>query len=100
MVSNLMKKDPQKEAATEEQLPPKQPDNNQKEAKKSRRKRKKQYRIRKFPIWLRIIVILIIAIFALIAGLMVGYGVLGDGNPIEVLDMETWQHIIDIIGDE
>lgn len=70
--------------------------------KKERRhkKRKQKYRIRAFPIWLRVIVVLILAIVALILGLMVGYGVIGDGNATDVLKQETWQHIVDIISKE
>lgn len=54
-------------------------------------------RRRIFPIWLRIVVVLIFSAAALVAGLMVGYGVVGDGNPIDALRIETWQHIIDIV---
>ncbi|HLS66174.1 MAG TPA: DNA-directed RNA polymerase subunit beta [Pseudogracilibacillus sp.] len=68
-----------------------------KEERKVRRNEKKQYHIRKFPIWLRMIVVVILAIIALIAGLMFGYGVLGDGNPFDVLQKDTWFHIRDII---
>ncbi|WP_240189876.1 DNA-directed RNA polymerase subunit beta [Bacillus sp. P14.5] len=28
---------------------------------------------------------------------MIGYGVIGDGKPMDVLDKSTWQHIIDIV---
>lgn len=59
--------------------------------------RDKRPRIRIFPIWLRIIIVIILAIFALVGGLMIGYGIIGDGNPIDVLKVETWQHIIDIV---
>ncbi|CAM5192005.1 DNA-directed RNA polymerase subunit beta OS=Ureibacillus acetophenoni OX=614649 GN=SAMN05877842_10187 PE=4 SV=1 [Ureibacillus acetophenoni] len=37
--------------------------------------------------------ILIVAIL----GLMIGYGVIGDGNPIDALNWNTWQHMLDII---
>jgi hypothetical protein len=60
-------------------------------------KRKKPARVRVFPIWLRIIIFIILALFALIAGLMIGFGVLGDGTPLDALKVETWQHIIDIV---
>lgn len=53
-----------------------------------------------FPIWLRIIVVLILSVAALIAGLMIGYGIVGDGVPTDVLKFETWQHIIDIVKKE
>ncbi|MFC3040425.1 DNA-directed RNA polymerase subunit beta [Virgibacillus xinjiangensis] len=56
-----------------------------------------QPRRRVFPIWLRIIVVILLAAIALIAGLMIGYSVLGDGNPLEILRAETWEHIYDIV---
>lgn len=59
---------------------------------------KKTYwvQIRMFPIWLRIILCIILLVGAAAAGLMVGYGVLGDGAPKDALKWETYQHILDI----
>lgn len=65
-----------------------------------RKKRKEKYRVRIVPIWLRVIIVLLLAVVALVLGLMVGYGVIGDGNATEVLRKETWQHIIDIVTKE
>lgn len=59
--------------------------------------RKKRPRRRIFPIWLRIIFIAICCIVALAAGLMIGFGVIGDGVPSDALKRETWQHIIDFV---
>lgn len=64
---------------------------------KSRRKQNRKLRIRKFPILLRIVVVLILLCISLALGLMVGFGVLGDGNPTDALNKDTWQHIIDIV---
>lgn len=51
-----------------------------------------------FPIWLRIIVIFLLALFALILGMVVGFSVLGDGdNPLDVLTFDFWRHVLDII---
>lgn len=50
------------------------------------------------PIWLRIIIVLSLSAIALVLGLMIGYGMLGDGAPLDVLKKETWQHIADIVG--
>lgn len=69
----------------------------QKKLQKEEKRTAKFPRIRVFPIWLRIIVISILCVAALVVGLMVGYGVIGDGPPTEVLKKETWQHIIDIV---
>ncbi|WP_087973604.1 DNA-directed RNA polymerase subunit beta [Oceanobacillus rekensis] len=66
---------------------------------KQKEEKRKNIRPRRriFPIWLRIIVVSIIAAAALVAGLMIGYGILGDGVPTDALKKETWQHIKDII---
>jgi len=57
----------------------------------------KRQRRRLLPIWLRIIIVLVICVVALIIGLMIGYGFIGDGNPSDALKIDTWQHIIDIV---
>lgn len=56
-----------------------------------------KWRIRLIPIWLRILILLVAVVIAAVAGAMVGYGVLGGGNPMEVLEKETWQHILDLV---
>ncbi|GAB3045107.1 DNA-directed RNA polymerase subunit beta [Virgibacillus ainsalahensis] len=69
----------------------------QKEKQKEEKRTKAKQRRRVFPIWLRIIVVLLLAAGALIIGLMIGFGVIGDGNPIEILNKETWEHVVDIV---
>lgn len=74
----------------------------EKSAKTRKEKRKtgqtgKTARVRIFPVWLRIILVFILSVAALVAGLMIGYGVIGDGTPTDALKVETWQHIIDIV---
>ena len=49
-----------------------------------------------FPIWLRILLVILLLVGAAMAGLMVGYGILGDGEPKDALKWETYQHMIDI----
>ena len=63
------------------------------------RARNKEMPIRRiFPIWLRVIVIFLLAFFALILGMIVGYTFLGDGeNPLDVLTFDFWRHVLDII---
>ncbi|MDC3425009.1 DNA-directed RNA polymerase subunit beta [Aquibacillus sp. 3ASR75-11] len=65
----------------------------QKEEKKQNKKPKRRI----FPIWLRIIVVLLLCGLALIAGLMLGFGVIGDGNPTDILDRSIWEHILNLI---
>ncbi len=64
--------------------------------KKSERKRQRAtHRI--FPIWLRLIVVFVLIIAAVILGLVIGYSVLGDGEPLDVLTFELWERIIHIM---
>lgn len=69
----------------------------QKKKQKEEKRKNKKPRLRIFPIWLRLLVVSILCIVALGAGLMIGYGGLGDGEPRDALKWETWQHIIDIV---
>src|SRR5690625_2945101 len=72
----------------------------EKEKRRQERIKNKKPIRRIFPIWLRIIVVFIFSVAALIAGLMIGYGIVGDGVPTDALKFETWQHIIDIVKKE
>ncbi|MFC7319332.1 DNA-directed RNA polymerase subunit beta [Halobacillus campisalis] len=65
--------------------------------KKPVEKRPGSSRRRAVPIWLRIVLVLVLSVVALVVGLMIGYGVIGDGNPLDALNWSTWQHIIDIM---
>lgn len=55
------------------------------------------FRLRLIPIWLRVVILLLLWFLITIIGLMIGFGVLGDGNPLDVLDWDTWQHIFNIM---
>ena len=57
----------------------------------------KIYQTRLIPIWLRIVIVLALAIIACTVGLMIGYGVIGDGKAMDALKWETYQHILDLI---
>lgn len=70
----------------------------QREEDKNRRKRaRKRDRIRMFPIWLRLVVIVVCCALSLVGGVMFGFGVIGDGKPLDALSFETWQHILDLM---
>lgn len=45
----------------------------------------------------KIIFIILLGLILLVVGLMVGYGVIGKGNPFEVFSGKTWSHITDFI---
>jgi|GEM_PF-4232987 len=65
---------------------------------KERKRRKKlKYRRRKFPIILRVLLILALFAASLVLGLMFGYGILGQQEAKEILEKDVWQHIIDIV---
>lgn len=40
-------------------------------------------------------IVIILAVILFVIGLMIGYGVIGDGKMTEVLKASTWQHIFD-----
>ncbi|GAJ38367.1 DNA-directed RNA polymerase subunit beta [Saccharococcus caldoxylosilyticus] len=67
-----------------------------KEETRAERRRRFQ-RTRLIPIWLRLIIVAVLMAISLAAGAMIGYGVIGDGNPFDVFHRSTWQHIIDIV---
>jgi len=60
----------------------------------------RKIRIRLIPIWLRVILVALAMSVSLVLGTMVGYGVLGDGKPLDALKPSTWQHIVDLVEKE
>ncbi|RFA36781.1 hypothetical protein CAI16_03530 [Virgibacillus dokdonensis] len=86
-----------KQQETEAHNEPSHYNQDKENGKQTPNKKSVRLRVRIFPIWLRIIVTLLFCMIALVVGLMVGYGVIGDGSPLDVLKIETWQHIIDIV---
>ncbi|WP_453993096.1 DNA-directed RNA polymerase subunit beta [Bacillus nitroreducens] len=68
--------------------------NTEKEPKK---KRERKIRIRLIPIWVRILLVIVLFAASIIIGVVVGYGVIGDGKPSDALKKSTWQHVIDIV---
>lgn len=49
---------------------------------------------RRFPLVVRILLFVYIAIIIFFVGLMMGYGILE--NPFEIFRLETWEHIINL----
>lgn len=49
---------------------------------------------RRFPLIVRILLFVYIAVIVFFVGLMIGFGILD--NPIEVFRLETWEHIINL----
>lgn len=94
------KRKKQQPAETEKTTSEKHTRKQYKQHQKAEKKKQIKPRRRVFPIWLRLIVVILLAAAALMAGLMIGYGLLGDGNPLDALRLETWQHLIDIVMQE
>lgn len=57
----------------------------------------KRVRIRLIPIWLRLLLLAVFMFAALMAGAVVGYGVLGGGKATDVFKASTWTHIRDLV---
>lgn len=57
----------------------------------------KKIKVRLIPIWLRVLIVIFLTVISLIAGIITGYAVLGDGKPQDALKKETWTHIVDLV---
>ncbi|HSI68194.1 MAG TPA: DNA-directed RNA polymerase subunit beta [Planococcus sp. (in: firmicutes)] len=66
-------------------------------SKKEEPKKTLWVQVRLFPIWLRILLVLAVIVVAAMLGVMVGYGIIGDGEPKDALRWSTWRHIWDIM---
>lgn len=71
-----------------------------KASKEKEQDRPRKVRIRLIPIWLRLILVALAMSISLMLGAMVGYGVLGDGKPLDALKPSTWQHLVDLVEKE
>lgn len=52
---------------------------------------------RLIPIWLRLLIVAILVGISITVGVMVGYGVIGDGEALDALKISTWKHLLDLI---
>jgi DNA-directed RNA polymerase subunit beta len=57
-------------------------------------------RVRLFPIWLRIVILVVLILLCTLSGAVVGYGVLGNGKIADVFKGSTWTHIRDLVEKE
>ena len=53
--------------------------------------------MRGLKIIIRLLLFIVLVILFFIIGLFIGYALLGGGNYWEVLNQETWQHIVNFI---
>ncbi|MDN4524829.1 DNA-directed RNA polymerase subunit beta [Fictibacillus fluitans] len=86
---NKMAESTQKEAVKKKKPDPQESKKQETETGTARRSR--------FPIWLRLIVIIVLMVVCLVVGAIIGYSVVGDGKAGDVFKKETWTHISDLI---
>lgn len=67
------------------------------ESKKKKKPFKLRKRIRLIPIWIKVLIALLLFSASLIGGAMFGYGVLGEGEPRDILTKDPWVKIHEII---
>ena len=72
----------------------------QQQSKEQKEEPRMKIRIRIFPIWLRIIVVALLVSIAFVVGSMIGYGVIGNGKPTDILQKSTWTSIVDLVNKE
>jgi hypothetical protein len=49
------------------------------------------------PLLLRIMLVPFLLFIALLAGLITGYSIIGNGSALDVFDLETWKHMYDLV---
>ncbi|QGH36324.1 DNA-directed RNA polymerase subunit beta [Gracilibacillus salitolerans] len=67
---------------------------------KKQKQEERKYVRRLIPIWAKVMIVVLLSLFALMIGLIIGFSILGDGSPLDVLKWETWQHIIDYVKED
>ena len=43
----------------------------------------------------KILLVIVLAVLLFLGGLMIGYGIIGDGSPFRVFNPEVWDHILE-----
>ncbi len=51
----------------------------------------------KVRLWVKVVFFLGLLLFSIIAGLIFGYAIMGDGSKLDALKPSTWLHILDFI---
>ena len=69
----------------------------QSQSQKKDTEEKRQPKIRLIPIWLRLLIVAILLVVSMTAGVMFGYGVIGNGKAIDALKFSTWGHLVDLV---
>ncbi|AXF56361.1 DNA-directed RNA polymerase subunit beta [Salicibibacter kimchii] len=58
---------------------------------------KRALRVRLVPVWLRLLIVLFLLFVSVIAGLVLGYSVAGNGEGFRILRWETWNDLYQYI---
>ncbi len=58
---------------------------------------KKPTKKRLIPIWLRMLIVVVLLVVSMTAGVMFGYGVIGNGKAMDALKFSTWEHLVDLV---
>ena len=70
----------------------------QEKVKEQKQEREKiRVRVRLIPIWVRLLMVIALFALSIVLGAVVGYGVLGNGDPMDVFEKSTWTHVRDLI---
>ncbi|PYZ96296.1 hydroxymyristoyl-ACP dehydratase [Alteribacter lacisalsi] len=74
-------------------------DQEQEKARQNQEKKpkSKRGRVRLIPIWFRLILVVFLVGLSILLGAMVGYGIVGDGHPMDVFQRDTWNQIYELI---
>ncbi|MCM3668736.1 DNA-directed RNA polymerase subunit beta [Mesobacillus maritimus] len=86
-----MTADSKQQALTREQV---------KNVKKEQQQERVKVRVRLIPIWLRLVLVIVLLALSIVVGAIVGYGVLGGGDPVDVFEKSTWTHVLDLVEKE
>ncbi|MGX7197167.1 DNA-directed RNA polymerase subunit beta [Enterococcus olivae] len=46
---------------------------------------------------IKVLLVILLAMILFLAGLMVGYGIIGDGSPFQVFNRDLWHHILEFV---
>ncbi|SFQ27317.1 DNA-directed RNA polymerase subunit beta [Salibacterium halotolerans] len=61
------------------------------------KKERRRERIRMVPIWARLLIVLAVFVLSLLAGLVTGYTIVGEGNGLDVLKWGSWERLLEFI---
>lgn len=58
---------------------------------------KRHPKVRLIPIWMRLVIVVVLLVISMTAGIIFGYGVIGNGKAFDALKASTWEHIVDLV---